>query len=152
MPPTALRRPLTITTWIIVSLLVLATSPLLLGLAAVVSATLHRPQPLLLARMLVAYFARELGVLIACGALWLASGCVSLLALAGAATSAPAVVALVHFNLRAKPSGHKLQVKSNCYGWMRFAVGIGLADSLHVIGALSLQIVQRTKNNRMTRS
>jgi len=35
---------------------------------------LRRPQPLLLARLVIAYFARELGVLVACGATWLASG------------------------------------------------------------------------------
>jgi 1-acyl-sn-glycerol-3-phosphate acyltransferase len=75
MPPPALRRPLTITTWLIVSLVGLLASPLLLGLGALVSAALRRPQPLLLARMLVAYFARELGVLTACGALWVLSGC-----------------------------------------------------------------------------
>jgi 1-acyl-sn-glycerol-3-phosphate acyltransferase len=74
MPPAAVRRPLTITTWIVMSIVCLGLAPLLLAVAAVAAALTRRPQPLLLARFLVAYFARELAVLIACGALWLASG------------------------------------------------------------------------------
>jgi len=74
MLPTPVRRPLTITTWIVLSLVYLLLSPLLLALAATTSAVMRRPQPLLLARMLVAYFARELGVLLACGVLWVRSG------------------------------------------------------------------------------
>ncbi len=74
MPPTPVRRPLTITVWIVVSLAYLALSPLLLLLAALASNVMRRPQLFLLARMLVVYFARELGVLLACGALWVRSG------------------------------------------------------------------------------
>lgn len=74
MPPAAIRRPVTITSWIVISTICLALSPLLLLLAAVAAAVTRRPQPLLLARLLSAYFAYELGTLIACGALWLASG------------------------------------------------------------------------------
>jgi 1-acyl-sn-glycerol-3-phosphate acyltransferase len=74
MPPAAVRRPLTITAWLGMSILCLALSPLLLAVAAIAAALTGRPQPLILARLLVAYFARELAVLIACGALWLASG------------------------------------------------------------------------------
>jgi hypothetical protein len=74
MPPTPVRRPLTITTWIVLSVVYLALSPLLLALAALGSGVLGRPQPLLLARFLMAYFLHELGVLMACGGLWLASG------------------------------------------------------------------------------
>lgn len=74
MPPAVIRRPLTVTAWLVMSLLALAFSPLLLTLAAIVSAVLGRPQPLLLVRLLIAYFGRELAVLIACGALWLAAG------------------------------------------------------------------------------
>lgn len=74
MPPTPVRRPLTITTWLVVSIVCLALSPLLLAIAAIAAALIRRPQPLLLARLLIAYFARELGVLLACGALWLLSG------------------------------------------------------------------------------
>jgi 1-acyl-sn-glycerol-3-phosphate acyltransferase len=75
MPPTAIRRPLTIGTWLLVSSACLILSPLLLAVGAAWSAWSHRPQPLLLARLLVAYFYRELLVLVGCGGLWLASGC-----------------------------------------------------------------------------
>jgi 1-acyl-sn-glycerol-3-phosphate acyltransferase len=74
MPITAVRRPLTVTAWLVMSTLCLVLSPLLLAAAAVAAAVTRRPQPLILARLLIAYFARELGVLVACGALWLASG------------------------------------------------------------------------------
>jgi 1-acyl-sn-glycerol-3-phosphate acyltransferase len=75
MPPPSIRRPLTITTWLIVSLGALLSSPLILAAGALASALTRRPQPLLLARLLIAYFARELVVLAACGWLWLATGC-----------------------------------------------------------------------------
>jgi 1-acyl-sn-glycerol-3-phosphate acyltransferase len=75
MPPTAIRRPLTITTWLLVSSACLLLSPLLLAVGAAWAALARRPQPLLLARLLVAYFYRELVVLVGCGLLWLGSGC-----------------------------------------------------------------------------
>jgi 1-acyl-sn-glycerol-3-phosphate acyltransferase len=74
MPPAAIRRPLTITTWLLLSILLLVLSPLLLVLAALAAAITRRPQPLLFVRLLIAYFAREFGGLIACGGLWLLSG------------------------------------------------------------------------------
>ncbi len=74
MPPTAIRRPLTVTAWLLMSVLALVLSPVLLALAAIASAVMRRPQPMLLARLVIAYFARELGVLVACGMLWLMSG------------------------------------------------------------------------------
>jgi 1-acyl-sn-glycerol-3-phosphate acyltransferase len=74
MPPTLLRRPLTVTAWLILSTVCLVLSPLLLAAAGLASLVTRRPQPLMLTRMVIAYFARELGVLVACGALWLASG------------------------------------------------------------------------------
>ncbi len=74
MPVAAVRRPLTVTTWLLMSILCLVLSPLLLAVAAAASALTGRPQPLILARLVIAYFARELLVLLACGALWLASG------------------------------------------------------------------------------
>jgi 1-acyl-sn-glycerol-3-phosphate acyltransferase len=74
MPPAAIRRPLTITTWVILSIAWLVLSPLLLALAALAAAVLRRPQPLLLARFATAYFALELRVLAGCALLWLASG------------------------------------------------------------------------------
>jgi 1-acyl-sn-glycerol-3-phosphate acyltransferase len=74
MPPAAIRRPVTITTWIVLSIIWLALSPLLLALARIAAAVLRRPQPLLLVRFVSAYFALELRVLTRCGVLWLASG------------------------------------------------------------------------------
>jgi hypothetical protein len=75
MPPTAVRRPLTITTWTLVSILCLGLSPLLLAIATLWAAVTRRPQPLLLMRLVITYFYRELLVLIGCAWLWLASGC-----------------------------------------------------------------------------
>jgi hypothetical protein len=46
----------------------------LLALAAAAGAITQRRQPMVLARLLVAYFLRELAALTACGALWIASG------------------------------------------------------------------------------
>jgi 1-acyl-sn-glycerol-3-phosphate acyltransferase len=74
MPPAAIRRPVTVTVWLVMSVLCLALSPLLLALAALVAAVTHRPQTLIFARMVVTYFALEFSTLIACGALWVASG------------------------------------------------------------------------------
>jgi 1-acyl-sn-glycerol-3-phosphate acyltransferase len=74
MLPTPIRRPLTITAWIAVSVAVLVLSPLLLAVSALAAALLGRSQPLLVCRLLIAYCARELVVLIVCGLLWLASG------------------------------------------------------------------------------
>ncbi len=74
IPPPQFRRPVTVTAWLVMSLLVLALSPLLLVVGAVATRLLHRPQPLLVARLVISYFARELGVLVACGGLWLMSG------------------------------------------------------------------------------
>jgi 1-acyl-sn-glycerol-3-phosphate acyltransferase len=74
MPPTAIRRPLTVTAWLVLSIVCLVLSPLWLVVGALGAMLLRRPQPLLLARLLIAYFSRELVVLLACGALWLGSG------------------------------------------------------------------------------
>jgi 1-acyl-sn-glycerol-3-phosphate acyltransferase len=73
MGPAALRRPVTVTAWLLVSTTVLALSPLLLALAALASAVTGRPQVLIFTRLAIVYFALELLVLIACGALWLAA-------------------------------------------------------------------------------
>jgi 1-acyl-sn-glycerol-3-phosphate acyltransferase len=73
MPPAAIRRPITVTVWLVMSVVCLALSPIVLALAALVSAVTGRPQALIFARLAVAYFALELATLIACGALWLAS-------------------------------------------------------------------------------
>ncbi len=74
IPPPPIRRPLTVTTWLVLSLLVLCLSPVLVAVGAIASRLMRRPQPSLLAWLLVAYFARELGVLVACGVLWTLSG------------------------------------------------------------------------------
>jgi 1-acyl-sn-glycerol-3-phosphate acyltransferase len=73
MGPAAVRRPITVTVWLIVSVCCLIASPLLIGVAALVSAISGRPQPLIFTRLAVTYFALELVTLIACGVLWLAS-------------------------------------------------------------------------------
>jgi 1-acyl-sn-glycerol-3-phosphate acyltransferase len=73
MPPAALRRPVTVTVWLLVSLICLTLSPILLTLAALVSALTSRPQVLIFTRLAIVYFRLELVALIACGALWLAS-------------------------------------------------------------------------------
>jgi 1-acyl-sn-glycerol-3-phosphate acyltransferase len=74
MPRASFRRPVTVTVWLIVSTLCVLASPLLLALGALAGAIMRRPQPLILARLLVVYFTRELGVLSGCGALWLLGG------------------------------------------------------------------------------
>jgi 1-acyl-sn-glycerol-3-phosphate acyltransferase len=74
MPPAAIRRPLTVTLWLVMSIVCLTLSPVLLALAALAAAVTGRPQPLIFARLVVTYFALELATLIACGTLWLASG------------------------------------------------------------------------------
>lgn len=75
MPPAPVRRPLTVPAWLLLSAAGLILSPLILAGGALAARVLGRPQPQLLARLLVAYFARELAVLVACGGLWLVSGC-----------------------------------------------------------------------------
>jgi len=74
MPRAAIRRPVTITTWVVLSIVVLALSPLLYAAGALAAAILRRPQPLLLVRFAIAYFALELRILCWCGVLWIASG------------------------------------------------------------------------------
>ena len=73
MPPPALRRPVTVTAWLVMSIICLALSPVLLAVAAATSAVTRRPQALIFTRLVVAYFALELATLLACGGLWLAS-------------------------------------------------------------------------------
>lgn len=74
MPPAPIRRPLTVTTWLVLSAACLLLSPLLLALGALVAAILRRPQPLMFTRFALAYFTREFGGLIACGVLWVMTG------------------------------------------------------------------------------
>ncbi len=74
MPPALLRRPVTVTVWLVMSVVVLVLSPVILLAGAVGAAILGRPQPRVMAQVIVSYFARELVVLLAAGALWVASG------------------------------------------------------------------------------
>jgi 1-acyl-sn-glycerol-3-phosphate acyltransferase len=74
MPPAAIRRPVTVTVWLVVSAACLLVSPLLLGIGMAASALTGRRQPTVVARLIVTYFAHEFGALVACGALWLAVG------------------------------------------------------------------------------
>ncbi len=74
MPPVSIRRPLTVTAWLVVSATCVVLSPLLLGLGVVVGALTGRRQPMIVARLILAYFAHELAVLVACGALWIVTG------------------------------------------------------------------------------
>jgi 1-acyl-sn-glycerol-3-phosphate acyltransferase len=74
MPPAAIRRPVTVTVWLIVCSACLVASPLLLALGMLVRALTGRREPLIVARLAVAYFSHELGALVLCGLLWLAAG------------------------------------------------------------------------------
>jgi 1-acyl-sn-glycerol-3-phosphate acyltransferase len=74
LPPAWLRRPVSVTAWLLMSTLALILSPLLLAGAELVSAARRDERPRIAARVVLAYFLRELTTLIACGALWLASG------------------------------------------------------------------------------
>jgi 1-acyl-sn-glycerol-3-phosphate acyltransferase len=74
MPPAFIRRPVTVTVWLVVSAACVIASPLLLGIGMALSALTGRRQPTVVARLIVTYFAHELGALVACGALWLAAG------------------------------------------------------------------------------
>ena len=74
MPPVSIRRPVTVTVWLIVSVLAMIASPLLLAVGVIISRLTGRRQPLIVARLILAYFGYELCALLACGALWLAAG------------------------------------------------------------------------------
>jgi 1-acyl-sn-glycerol-3-phosphate acyltransferase len=74
MPPTALRRPVTVAVWLLACTAGLALSPLLLGLGVLTQALTGRRQPLIVARLTLAYFSHELAALLMCGALWVAAG------------------------------------------------------------------------------
>jgi 1-acyl-sn-glycerol-3-phosphate acyltransferase len=74
MPPTFIRRPVTVSVWLVVSAACVLTSPLLLAIGMAASALTGRRQPLVVARLILAYFLHELVVLVACGVLWLWAG------------------------------------------------------------------------------
>jgi 1-acyl-sn-glycerol-3-phosphate acyltransferase len=68
------RRPVTITLWLVVAVAFVVLSPLLLGVAWIADKLARRPQPLIAVRLIVAYFASGIVALTACGVLWLFSG------------------------------------------------------------------------------
>ena len=74
MPPSFIRRPVTVTVWLVVSAACVVASPLLLALGMAASALTRRRQPAVVTRLAVSYFAHELGALVACGVLWLLAG------------------------------------------------------------------------------
>jgi hypothetical protein len=74
MPPKAIRRPVTVTVWLIVSAIVVLASPLLLALGILVSRLTRRRHPQVAAHVILAYFSYELAALVGCGALWLGAG------------------------------------------------------------------------------
>lgn len=74
MPPAFIRRPVTISLWLVLSAACLLTSPLLLGFATALGALTGRRQPVIVARLTIAYFFHELGALAGCGVLWLRAG------------------------------------------------------------------------------
>jgi hypothetical protein len=75
LPPAWLRRPVSVTLWMAISTLVLIFSPLLLAAAEIASVINRDRRPQIVVRVLLAYFLRELTTLIACGWLWVGSGC-----------------------------------------------------------------------------
>ena len=74
MPPKMIRRPVTVTVWVLVSVVAVVCSPLLLAIGALVSRLTGRRQAQIAARVILAYFSYELAALLGCGALWLAAG------------------------------------------------------------------------------
>lgn len=74
MPPPAIRRPVSITLWLLLSVAFIALSPLLLAVAELAAALGGDRRPALLGRIFLAYFSRELATLLACGAIWLLAG------------------------------------------------------------------------------
>ena len=75
LPPAWLRRPVSVTVWLLASTVGLILSPLLLAAAELTSLIRRDPRPRIATRIVLAYFLRELTTLIACGGLWLISGC-----------------------------------------------------------------------------
>ena len=75
LPPAWLRRPVSVTAWLLASTLALILSPLVLVVAELASVIRRDERPRIAARIVLVYFLLELGTLVACGGLWLASGC-----------------------------------------------------------------------------
>lgn len=75
IPPAAIRRPVSITVWLVLSVLVLALSPVLLAVSQLVARLTGDQRLALTTRIFLAYFLRELLTLAGCGALWVIGGC-----------------------------------------------------------------------------
>jgi 1-acyl-sn-glycerol-3-phosphate acyltransferase len=74
MPPAAIRRPVSITLWLVVSVVVLACSPVLIAVARAAAVLTGDRRLALMTRIVLGYFARELATLVGCGAIWLLAG------------------------------------------------------------------------------
>jgi len=74
MPPWWLRRPLSITAWLILSTVCVLLWPVLAGIAQVIGALTGDRRLAIMTRIFLTYFGRELMTLVTCGFLWLLSG------------------------------------------------------------------------------
>jgi 1-acyl-sn-glycerol-3-phosphate acyltransferase len=74
MPPAPIRRPVSVTLWLVVSVVVLACSPVLIAVGEAVAILTGDRRLALMTRIVVGYFARELTTLLGCGAIWLLAG------------------------------------------------------------------------------
>ncbi|MGH2916290.1 MAG: 1-acyl-sn-glycerol-3-phosphate acyltransferase [Solirubrobacteraceae bacterium] len=74
MPGPWLRRPVTVAVSVLIDGSCLAAAPLLLGLGVLVAVVTGDRRLLIMTRIFLVYFARELTTLAACAALWLLSG------------------------------------------------------------------------------
>jgi 1-acyl-sn-glycerol-3-phosphate acyltransferase len=74
MPPPMIRRPVSITLWLVISVTLVAVSPVLLLVGELVAVLLGDRRVAIATRIFIAYFARELMTLAAGGAIWLLGG------------------------------------------------------------------------------
>jgi 1-acyl-sn-glycerol-3-phosphate acyltransferase len=74
MPPPAIRRPISITVWLVLSLTALTLAPVLWVIAELLCALTGDRRAAMAVRLLLVYFLRELLTLCACGATWLLAG------------------------------------------------------------------------------
>ena len=72
--PAVIRRPVTVTVWLIVSAACVLASPPLLVAGKLASLLTRRRRRLIAVRLILAYFSHELGALVACGLLWVGTG------------------------------------------------------------------------------
>ena len=74
MPPPAIRRPVSITLWLVLSVILLVVSPILLLVGELLAILRRDRRVLIMTRVSIAYFTRELMTIAACGAIWLLGG------------------------------------------------------------------------------